>query len=305
MANIPIFLICDDNYSPYMATMIASICSNSKSHFHFYVVGKGISSDNQHKIESMKLDFPNFSIEYKIIDMEKEYNIDYLFIGRMTASTFIRMALPDIFPKVERALIMDVDIISLNDLSSLWTIDLDDKILAASEDYPKDAYLLFKHNFNLSLDCDYVNCGVMIIDCKKWRDNEITQKCFELEKQYRDKLYCSDQDIINYVCLNKIKVIDAKYNSLLGKEPEIINRHFCFLRKPWNSKYDSKGNIINHFEEWWKYAKLTPYYDLLIVQYKKFNQFQEANPEATVKNYKKMELLTMAKNRMKIRKLNG
>ena len=42
MSNIPIFLSSDDNYAPFVATTIASICDNTKSFCEFYVLDGGI-----------------------------------------------------------------------------------------------------------------------------------------------------------------------------------------------------------------------------------------------------------------------
>ena len=43
MSNIPIFLASDNNYAPFVATTIASICDNTKSFCNFYILDGGIS----------------------------------------------------------------------------------------------------------------------------------------------------------------------------------------------------------------------------------------------------------------------
>lgn len=298
--RIPVFLICDDNYVPYMATMIASICYNTENFIEFHVIGKGISEENQHKINQMKQNFQNFSIDYKIYDVTKECDIKYLVLSRMTSSTFIRMLLPNLYPEIDRALIMDVDMISMQDISKLWNIDLDNYIFAATLDEPLDAYYIFKDNMNVSVDCKYANCGLMLIDCKKWRDNQITQKCLEIEKQYRDKLNCADQDVINKVFLGNFKEIDSRFNSLLGNEDNIINRHFCYLRKPWFSKFNVEGDLIKNFEDWWKYAQMTPFYERLKLNYNEMTNNGEDNSASKAqRNYKRMEMISCVRNLMK------
>lgn len=301
MSTISIFLICDDNYSPYMSTMIASICSNTKHKIDFHCIGKGISPENQAKIEEMKKTFSNFNIDYKIYDVSKSHNIKYLSLSRMTSSTYIRMILPDLYPEIDRALIMDVDIISLQDISLLWNQNLDDYIMAAALDKPIEAaYYTFKENMDITEDCKYANCGVMIIDCKKWREKDITKKCLEIEKQYRHKLNCADQDVINKVFLGEFKELDSNYNSLLGHEDNIINRHFCYLRKPWFSKYNVEGELIKNFEDWWKYAKMTPFYEDLQEAYKKNHINGHDSALNTLKKYQNNILLSALRTRVKI-----
>ncbi len=298
--TIPIFLICDDNYAPYMATMVASICFNTKNHIEFHVIGKGISKENQNKIEQMKLKFNNFDIDYKIYDVTTQCNIPYLVLSRMTSSTFIRMLLPNLYPEIDRALIMDVDMISMQDISSLWNIDLENFIFAATLDEPLDAYYVFKKNMQLSKDCKYANCGLMLIDCKQWRNNKITEKCIEIEKQYRDHLNCADQDVINKVFCGNFKEIDSKFNSLLGNEDNIVNRHFCYLRKPWFSKFNVEGELIKNFDSWWKYAEMTPFYEEIKLQYDKMtDNGVDTSISKAQRNYKRMEMISCVRNLIK------
>ena len=48
--KIPIFLASDNNYAPFVATTIASICDNTKSFCDVYVLDGGITKENQSKI---------------------------------------------------------------------------------------------------------------------------------------------------------------------------------------------------------------------------------------------------------------
>lgn len=301
---IPIFLICDDNYAPYMATMIASVCLNTKYFIEFHVVGKGISDKNKALIEEMKKTFPNFNIDYKVIDISKDFDISYLSLARMTSSTFIRMLLPDLFPEIDRALIMDVDMIALQDIASLWNESLDGYIWAAALDKPVEAaYYTFKKNMDVTEECKYANCGVMILDCQRWRDEKISQKCLDIEKVYRDKLNCADQDVINKVFLGDFKELDSRYNSLLGNEDNIANRHFCYLRKPWFSKYNVEGELIKNFDDWWKYAKMTPFYDDLKAKYDENNAHGHESAVRTLKKYEAMQFLSELRNNVRKKRL--
>lgn len=298
--NIPIFLICDDNYSPYMAVMIASICENTDCHISFHAIGKGLSEKNRQKIEEMKETYKNFDFDfdYKVFNASKAFDIPYLHLVRMSSSTFIRMALPDLYPEINRALIMDVDIIALDDIVKLWNQNLEDYIFAAANDAldtNNGAYLEFKKNMNVEIECNYANCGVMIIDCEKWRNNQITRKCFELEEMYRDKLNCADQDVINKVFLGEFKELDCRFNSLFGLEDNIVNRHFCYLRKPWFSQYNVEGDLIRNFDDWWRYAEKTPFYEELKKEFEKTN----ASAEKTKLKYWQLSVLALARNKIK------
>lgn len=53
MSYIPIFLSSDNNYAPYIAIAIASICDNTKSFCNFYILDGGISKENKSYINSL------------------------------------------------------------------------------------------------------------------------------------------------------------------------------------------------------------------------------------------------------------
>lgn len=55
MYRIPIFLSSDNNYAPFVATTIASICDNTKSFCDFYILDGGIEEENKEKFVSLKL----------------------------------------------------------------------------------------------------------------------------------------------------------------------------------------------------------------------------------------------------------
>lgn len=71
--NIPVFLSSDNNYAPFVATTIASICDNTKSFCEFYVLDGGIKEENKAKICELKNKFNNFSIEFIEIDVKKSF----------------------------------------------------------------------------------------------------------------------------------------------------------------------------------------------------------------------------------------
>ena len=300
--KIPLFLICDDNYCSYMSVMIASVCANTEYYLDFHVVGKGISEENKKKIEKMKEKFSNFDINYKTFDITAFYNIPYLRLPRMTLSTYIRMVLPDLYRELKRALVMDIDLILLDDISKLWFQDLNSYIFAAALDKPFDAYYSFKKNLEVDIECKYANCGVMLIDFEKWRSNNITTQCLDIEKQYRDKLNCADQDVINKVFLGNFKELECKYNSLLGIEEDIIVRHFCYLRKPWLSKYNVEGDLIKNFDDWWKYAEISPFYEELLAKYLEINR-GGGSLKNTINTYRNMVIASSIRNVIKKQKV--
>ena len=123
--NIPIFLSSDNNYAPFVATTIASICDNTKSFCEFYILDGGITQENQEKICKLKVQFNNFSIEFIKIDVEKTFkNIDYKnTCNYVTISTYNRFLIPMLKLNTDKAIYLDVDVIVIGDILKFYEQD--------------------------------------------------------------------------------------------------------------------------------------------------------------------------------------
>ena len=100
--NIPIFLSSDNNYAPFVATTIASICDNTKSFCDFYILDGGIEEENKEKICQLKTLFNNFSIEFiNIKNSIKNFSTS----DRYPSNTmYARFLIPLLKPDINRAL---------------------------------------------------------------------------------------------------------------------------------------------------------------------------------------------------------
>ena len=281
--NIPIFLSSDDNYSPFVATTIASICDNTKSFIDFYVLDSGISEQNKKKIEELKQSFSNFSIEFIKVDTKKYFkNIDYNNTSKyVSISTYNRFLIPYVKPQLNKVIYLDVDIIANMDISELFNIDLGNFSIGAVVDGRgiKDPLILrCKRNLKLAKVHDYFNAGVLLINAKKLKEENILHKVFETEQKYRNRLELADQDILNVLYDgNNYKKLDKKFNTfneLAELTPTNKICHFSGFLKPWfvdqNLETDNRIPVLRNKNLFWKYAIKTVFYNDLIskIQYK-------------------------------------
>lgn len=274
---IPIFLSSDNNYAPYIATTIASICDNTAAFCEFYILDGGIKTDNKTKIKTLMEQYNNFSIEYINIDTEKYFK-NFVTNSYITLPTYYRFIIPQLKLNLERILYLDVDIIVKGDIQELFNTNLDNKVLGAIKDLG-DSYYIKRLKFNVEIDPShtYFNAGVLLIDCKKWREQDISEKLFNTEKKYRGKLLCNDQDVLNKVFENNYKMLLEKFNALTLKGDTVI-RHYYSKPKPWEIKQDIKNSsqLLQDVDLFWYYAQKTPYYEQLCAncQYKSPAQIQ-------------------------------
>ena len=266
--SIPIFLSSDNNYAPFVATTIASICDNTESYCDFYILDGGIDEENKKKICSLEEIYKNLSIEYITIDKQTLASIEYKnSANHVTLSTYNRILIPILKPDIDKAIYLDVDIIAKGDIKSLYNESLDGYALGAVwRKFTANNEKEINQKLNISINHKYFNAGVLLIDCKKWRDNNITQKLFLTEKENRDRISLADQDILNIFFCNNYKNLTSKYNYqtpyyILEKEHSFILRHFSDSIKPWNLSENQDTPLMPDNSLFWKYAHKTLFYD--------------------------------------------
>lgn len=268
--SISIVLSSDNNYAPFVATTIASICDNTKSFCEFYVLDGGISKENQEKIYSLTAQFNNFSLEFVKVDIESDlktvqYKND---CKHVTVSTYNRFLIPKLFQNLKKVLYLDIDIIALGDVKELYDIDLEDFSLGAVSEEKSNLRNAAERCIALQLDKNhhYFNAGVLLIDVQKWIREDTLSKLFKCEQDYRNKLKWADQDILNIVFNNHYKELDYKFNYMTDKfavQSEIILRHFNTDVKPWHYAKELNTNMVKNTKDFWYYAVKTDFLNVI------------------------------------------
>ena len=265
MSNIPVFLPSDNNYAPFVATAIASICDHTDSFCEFYILDSGIQNENKTKICKLKDKFANFSIEFLPIIPEQAFK-NFQVPNNLNISTYNRLLIPSLKPDLKKILYIDTDTIILNDIFYLYNTSLEDYALGAC--WNKDL-------MNLSENYKYFNAGVLLIDIQKWIKENIVNKLFKIQKEYADKILHADETLLNKYFDNNYKILDIKYNyldydSLNSPNHDVCIRHFATPMKPWNSNFVMLGNKIQkmkNFDDFWEYAEMTEFYPELKKKY--------------------------------------
>ena len=284
--SIPIFLSSDNNYAPFVATTIASICDNTSSFCDFYILDGGISSENKDKIITLKSLFKNLSIEFIKIDINNIFK-DVIAKSYITLSAFNRLLIPQLVPKITKAIYLDVDIIAFGDITTLYQEDLQDYIIGAVPDQGAPELLAYtKKQIDINEKSIYFNSGVLLIDCHKWRENVHIDELLSIEKKYRERRLHNDQDVLNKFFENNYKILDYRYNVMFDAQ-NIVLRHYTSQIKPWQADFyldavSHKPLKTKNIETFWQYAKMTEFYNELVINkehflssnilYKRFNK---------------------------------
>ena len=271
--TIPIVLSSDNQYSPFMYTTMVSILENQYKvtyYIFFLLVPFNISKSIENEIFSLTY---KYKCSIQFIYMKNETFRDVVMnIPHTNYITFYRLLIGDLLPKeIKKCIYLDVDMCVSKDLTELFNVNLKDNYIAGvlSPDYVFSEKKNCKR-LNLPSMKQYINAGMLVMNLKQIRKDNMTKKFIELSK----KNYLSqDQDVLNVACYGKIITLHPKYNAQviklqennplltkLYKDKDIIEAktspyivHYSNKNKPWNSL----GVYMEKY--WWDIAKKTPY----------------------------------------------
>lgn len=281
---IPVVLSSDENCAQHMYVAILSVLENalSTSYLDFYLLVTGSFPDY------LKVYFYELSTQYKnfninFVNMGTEFSDTFNMLEHITYPAYFRLKMPEILPKCyKKAIYIDVDLVVEKDLSEFFNIDLEDNFVAGVRAaghlmYSDDEYEYYRENGLCDLS-KYICSGVVLWNLEKIRDENMMPLLLEHSK---NNYKIVDQDVINIVFYDKIKLLPLKYDFLTKYAPfdssnlqynyaklvsiygvkEIMEAvespviiHFAGKIKPWN---DEKAYMA---DAWWKYAAKTPFY---------------------------------------------
>ena len=273
----------DDGYVKYASVLMNSIVLNAeklasqkkeKYRFIFHLICDRISQESIENISIIESQLTTH-FECKILFHEFDdsvfrkyhsWNTD----GKVSYATYLRLILPEVLDHdIDKCVYLDCDMLCYGDLTELFELDLGESIIAASPDEralmmsleikERQSNRKFQHIYQPN-EC-YFNAGTLVINLRKWRNEGITDKCFE----YLDKYNISwpDQDVMNMILCGKVKFIPISWNynpeikavflrkiSLLDKKSEELKQYITQVISD-----QINVNIYHYFgtpKPWWK-----------------------------------------------------
>ncbi|MBO5286343.1 MAG: glycosyltransferase family 8 protein [Clostridia bacterium] len=261
---VPVFFSSDENYLPFMAVALKSIKENTSkdTHYKVYVLCEDIPVDKKDKLDfliddTMTIDF--IDVGFKVNPIRKEMHDtlrDYY-----TLSIFYRLFIPTLFPEYDKAIYIDSDIVVLDDLTSLFDIDIKDTLLGVVVDQVVSNAEPFKYYTKKHIGVDanhYFNSGVLLMNLSALRNFRLEEKFVSIIKTHVLETVAPDQDYLNYLCKDKVTYLHAGWDkmSITDKDMPISDVkliHYNMFNKPW--RYDD----VPYETYFWKYANATPF----------------------------------------------
>ena len=128
--------------------------------------------------------------------------------NRNGQSVFCYCYFQDLLP-VDKVLLLEGDQIVTGNLAELYDTDITDYYIAAADDLQSSVY---KKKIGMKGSSPYVNCGMVLYNLKKWREDNLTEKITNVLNSNRHMFFYDVQDVINYTVEGKVKILPPKFN---------------------------------------------------------------------------------------------
>ena len=265
--NFDVTINTDDNYIQHSMAMLCSLFENNRNHhIKVHVLHGGLMDKSRNYLTELAERYGNSVVFYHVDDTPLQ-GVQFRQNRPLSMAAYYRLLLASVLPfNIDKILYLDCDIIVLRDLHEIFDIELDGYALAASIDhFPYDS----KHRMQLHMEADERTfcSGVMLVNLKYWRDNNVESGLLEYAKRHRDVVYLHDQDVLNYYFKKKWFLLAPKWNCVAFsvsaiRHPffksfdyeEYLNApmlyHYAAVgQKPWyDMKMPNKRHYINYLK---------------------------------------------------------
>lgn len=262
---INIAMICDENFAVLTKNCIRTIIltKHKETTIKVYIIGVDLTEKTQNNFLSLT----NKSVQIHIINKSNDFANIAQAGHRVSPAALFKFQLPDIIFE-DKCLYLDGDIAVLDDLSDLYHTNIENKYAAMAIDWVAEKrqkdHIRLQHR-------NYFNSGVMLLNLKKMRKDNITEKLLTDKKNDTFHRYM-DQDAFNRVLYPDIVLLDEKYNfheeydKLKNKDEnyaylKTINNIVCRHYTKYKPTQDLK---FPHSEQFWQYGDITDFMKVCI-----------------------------------------
>ena len=276
-------LLCaaDENYVKPLTVMLHSAASALQPgrHLHVVLFDGGIEESSFNGIRESLIDYP---ITIDILRPDLSRVKDLMTSHHITHTAYLRLMAARLLPgSIDKVIYLDSDVLVLDDLTEMWDMDVADNYCLAATDIAcpyidareiKDAKLQPAKPYlaaispvanwkQLGIDgsANYFNSGVMVLNLKKWRAENIEQKLFDCLRKNSKFIWCWDQYALNVVFAGKWGKLPLRWNqgAHVFKYPSI--QHSPVDSESFESMRDRPA-IIHYTSEWkpWDYESFHP-----------------------------------------------
>lgn len=285
----------DEKYVKYFSVALCSLLTNANpdERYEIIVLYDQISEEKRKILQ--KLVPGNFIIRFIRVNVYVNVVLGdlkaKLSSNQWDVSAFYDLLVPLLMPDYERILYCDSDIVFNKNPDAVFSMPFDGKKLIAVQDTAALAYVRYPDNPFLKKQVGFINRELGISDLKSYFNGGVllfNVKAINVENYLERTLQALsfpvlptvDQDALNYIFRDKVKLIPLRFNYQYhlfsqnseqnypngaayeyfneSRDPVIV--HYVTPDKPWKNPGCAFGWMF------WKYARMSPFYEEIIYE---------------------------------------
>ena len=214
-----VVIVCsaDAGYVLPLTVMLTSVRAHlpARRHLDVHIIDENIPEPEKARVRS-SLDLDAVTISWHTADRSRLVGVPLW--GRLPISVYNKLLVPDVLPEeVHTALWLDSDTLVLGDISPLWDEGTADSTVRAVQDpvvplVSSDLGVARYREFGLRPDAKYFNCGVMLINVRRWREQGVSDRALAYLKTYARDVAFLEQEGINAVLSDQWDSLDPQWN---------------------------------------------------------------------------------------------
>jgi len=209
----PIVMAADVNYAGQLATTLRSLveASDRCAPLDVRVLTDRFPDAMRTMVEG-SLPAGSAQIQWITVDLKQFSGYEGL-TPHVSTMAYARLLIPELLPETRsRILYLDADLLVLDEVAPLWTVDLQGAPLGAVLDRLDPLIKAGDPGLReVPPVRDYFNSGVLLLDLERWTAEGISEKALEfLARNPRTPFM--DQDALNVACDGRWTMLDTRWN---------------------------------------------------------------------------------------------
>lgn len=229
----PIVLVsgCDDRFALLLGTMLHSVIANldDGQQLHIFILDDGISQTNKARIAQI-IATPRVATDLTWLQPDLAQLQQLPVTAWHNRSSYMRLLIPELLDaSIERVIYLDSDVVVERNLRDLWEHELGAALALGVENF-SDPYVAAPAALpetyaalGLPPETVYCNTGVMVINLRRWRDEQISQQILDFTREHAQLIRFADQDGINAIVGGRWGLLDPRWNVQ-------IQTYMCYKR---------------------------------------------------------------------------
>lgn len=211
MSVIPVVFTFDKRIILGASVAIKSLlnCAKDETTYDVRIFHSDLSLENQKNISQLA-NGTRHNIAFHYIDPDLFKNAPINKGGSWTEIVYYRLIIPEILKEYDKAIYSDVDVLFKGDLSEVYNLDISEYEFAAVRAEKNTPQTVCHRHFDENKNEFIYWSGFMMLNCKKFREENIFNKLIENANKFYGRLKFFDLDLINITC-DHIFPIDMKY----------------------------------------------------------------------------------------------